>query len=315
MFVASFGFMACSDDDDDDPEGAISGWNNEYSVYYDNTNGYVLDTENDTKANAAGVYRAWNRTSLKHLGALTQITLKKGNTDAGKNAGVMGFAWDLQTSTGSETIDDTTAETFNVVGVRNWNGNLQAYVSRYYNVTNKQANNFGAGTNSAATDVSSYPTETYEFDVSKGFVDLGITANGEEVSVWVDVAIVPPEDTSEADRKKCGTYSTRASSDYTNAKPGAWVVAFYDADPKDKDSDETKLTPKKTFAIAAATDSAMGSCYAATANDEKKIQAISLSKSQKKQAVYSNIYKGGVLSGSWTYEDTYFLAEVVEDAE
>jgi len=310
LATASF-FTSCSDDDEDDPEGAITGSNNSYTVDYDNTNGYSADTEADAKdSSSTGVYRAWKRTSLKHLGALTKITLKTGNGAAGKNDGVMGFAWDLQTKTGTETTEDTTAETFNVVGVRNKDGKLQAYVSRYYNVTNKQANNFGAKTQT--TDVTAYPTDAVEYDVTGGFQSLGITtaSTDTEVSVWVDVAIVPPTDTSDSKKEDCGTASTRALSEYTGAEPGSWVIAIYSEDPS---ASETTLTPKFTEVIPAASSTGLGSGYAATADDSNNIQAINLSSSQKKQAVYANIYKGGHLVGAWNYAKTYFLDEVVEE--
>lgn len=306
-----FGFASCKNEDDD-PEGAIKGSNNDYTVFYDNTNGYSADKSADAKdAAPAGVYRAWKRTSLKHLGALTKITLKAGKdtgsvaSNAGKNSGVMGFAWDLQTATGGETSSDSTAENFNVVGIRNYNGTLQAYVSRFYNITNKQNNNFGVTTaNSKTTDFAAVPTVASEYDVSGGFKSLGLTPNGAEAIIWVDVAIVPPTTASDSDKAKCGTASTRALSEYTSAAPGSWVIAIYDSDPKTATSN---LTPKGKWVINAKTASAAGSGYDAS--------SISLSTSQKKQAVYANIYKGATLSGAWNYADTYFKVEPVVDAE
>lgn len=307
-----FGFASCKNEDDD-PEGAIKGSNNDYTVFYDNTNGYAQDTSADVKTSdsGTGVYRAWKRTSLKHLGALTKITLKAGKdtgsvaSKAGNKSGVMGFAWDLQTATGTETDSDTTAENFNVVGIRNWNGTLYAYVSRYYNITNKQNNNFGvASANSKTTDFPTAPAAASEYDVSGGFKSLGISATTDEVSVWVDVAIVPPTTASAGDKAKCGTASTRALSEYTSAAPGSWVIAIYDSDPKTATSN---LTPKGKWVINAKTASAAGSGYDAS--------TINLSTSQKKQAVYANIYKGATLSGAWNYADTYFKVEPVVDAE
>jgi len=306
-----FGFASCKNEDDD-PEGAIKGSNNDYTVFYDNTNGYSADKSADEKdAAVPGVYRAWKRTSLKHLGALTKITLKAGKdtgsvaSNAGKNSGVMGFAWDLQTATGGETSSDSTAENFNVVGIRNYNGTLQAYVSRFYNITNKQNNNFGVTTaNSKTTDFATAPTTVAsEYDVSGGFKSLGITPNGAEATIWVDVAIVPPTTASAGDKAKCGTAATRALTAYQSAAPGSWVVAIYDTDPRENAS----LFPKASWVINAKTASAAGSGYDAS--------TLSLSTSQKKQAVYANIYKGATLSGAWNYADTYFKVEPVVDAE
>ncbi len=306
-----FGFASCKNEDDD-PEGAIKGSNNDYTVSYDNTNGYAQDTSADPKSTdtSTGVYRAWKRTSLKHLGALTKITLKAGKdtgsvaSNAGNKSGVMGFAWDLQTATGTVTDSDTAAENFNVVGIRNWGGTLQAYVSRYYNITNKQNNNFGvASANSKTTDFATAPTAASEYDVSGGFKSLGISATAAEVSVWVDVAIVPPTTASAGDKAKCGTAATRALTAYQSAAPGSWVVAIYDTDPRENAS----LFPKASWVINAKTANTAGSGYDAS--------TINLSTSQKKQAVYANIYKGATLSGAWNYAATYFKVEPVVDAE
>ena len=192
LCAASLGFMAC--DNEDDPEGAITGSNNSYKVYYENPNGYGTDQDiKDT--NLTGVYRAWKRTSFKHLGALTKITLGKGvgndtkSSNAGANSGVMGFAWDLNGATDS----DTASETFNVVGIRNYDGKVQAYLSRYYNVTNKNENNFGAK-KTVTTSPMTEPTETIEWDISGGFKNLEVSAKGETLDLWVDVAIRPVGD-------------------------------------------------------------------------------------------------------------------------
>ncbi len=309
-----FGFASCKNEDDD-PEGAISGSNNNYTVSYDNTNGYSADTSEDAKDSAnTGVYRAWKRTSLKHLGALTKITLKKGSAaeGSGKNSGVMGFAWDLQTSTGTETENDATAETFNVVGVRNNAGTIQAYVSRFYNITDKQSNNFGATT--ALSLLTAYPSSATEYDVTKRhyngtWVNIKTGATSDETEIWVDVTAKLT--TSQAsDQKGLAATLTAAAAD-PNWDVGAWAISFYTVDPTGANS---TVTPVKTVVIPAASDTNIGSGYAATANADKKVTAIDKSGSQKKQAVYANIYKGHILNGAWNYADTYFLAEpVVEE--
>lgn len=311
MLVTALSVTGCKkDDDDDDPVGAISGWNNSYKLSYDNSNGY--GTETDSKSTAAGVYRAWKRTNLKHLGALVKVTLQTGKDTekAGKNSGVMGFAWDLQGNSDS----DSATETFNLVGVRNNNGQLQAYVSRYYNVSNKLALNFGATDVNVkkldSEDFATIPTVASELDVSNGIVNVTgypeITGN--EAIVWIDVAAKPK---TADEQKKCGTVRTRATSEYTSAAIGSWVIAIYNVDPENLV--ETGTAPLKVFVIPGATDSRIGSGYAETANESKGIQAFDMSKSQKRQAVYANIYKGHTLKGEWKYPATYKFDEVVEE--
>ena len=311
------GLASCKNEDDD-PEGAITKVNSDnYTVYYDNANGY--GTEADKKdTSLSGVYRAWKRTSLKHLGALTKITLKAGkdtskaDSKAGNKSGVMGFAWDLM-----DSDSDDKAETFNVVGIRNWDGTLQVYVSRYYNVSNKQANNFGATTltakGSGATIASTAVTGTVEWDVSDGFKTIGSAGSADTVDVWVDVAIVPPSAdlTSDTDFKKYGTYSTRNYSAYPTAV-GSWVIAIYTEDPSTVTSG-TAMEPKNFFVIPAATATSVGSGYDADGTNGTKFSS---SSNQKRQAVYANIYQGATLSGEWNYSKTYLEAEVIEeDAE
>lgn len=288
MLVTALSVTGCKKEDDDDPVGAITGSNNNYSVNYNNTNGYAADTVNDKKSGSSGVYRAWNRTTFKHQGALTKVTLKKGNGAAGKNDGVMGVAWDLQTSKGEDAASDATAETFNVFGIRNDAGTLKCYVSRYFNITNKQANNFGAAETSTANPAT-VPTGAFEYDVSNGFQPLWSAGTGDEVSVWVDVFAKLSSSTPNSNDEGLPLSKTILGSDYTNAAAGSWFVVFYNADPTVEANANTLQTAgNKTFVIPAKTASAIGSGYDSTMTTS----------TQKKQAVYANVYKGGWLNGA-----------------
>ncbi|MBR4600555.1 MAG: hypothetical protein IKO39_10970 [Treponema sp.] len=302
LLAASLCFVGCKNEEDD-PEGAITGSNNDYAVNYDNTNGYSADTVEDTKsAGQKGVYRAWNRTTWKHQGALTKITLKKGNGAAGRNDGVMGVAWDLQTATGADATSDSTAETFNVFGVRNYEGTLQCYVSRFFNITNKQANNFGATTLSSKGEnvtISSTPDSATEWDVSNGFQTLESSVSGDEITIWVDVFAKLSNTDSNDDAE--GTVLSKKQSKYNSAEAGSWIIVFYNADPTLETTTDSNVL--KTFVIPAKTSSSIGSGYDSTMTSE----------TQKKQAVYANIYKGGHLVGAWNYAKTYHNDEVVEE--
>lgn len=313
-------FVGCSDDSEDDPEGAITGSNNNYTIAYDNPNGYKLD-EVDPKANSTGVYRAWKRTANKHLGALTKITFNKGkkwengnstDVDADKNCGVLGFAWDLTGDT------DSASETFNLVGVRNNNGTFQAYVSRYFNVTDKQANNFGATTldakgENAAIAASAVATNagTYEWDISNGFINLtGITATDGVANVWVDVAVVEAGEGGAVTSSKASA-PTKAIIESESPAVGSWVVVFYAESPKTN----TSATEIDHVTIPAATAAKVGSGYTGEENVTwaETLKAQAIGGSGKKQAVYGNVYKGFSVSGAWNYEDTYYADEVVEE--
>ncbi|MDE6350124.1 MAG: hypothetical protein K2K67_03860 [Treponemataceae bacterium] len=295
LCAASLGFMAC--DNEDDPEGAITGSNNDYEVFYDNTNGYGTDKD-DKDQDLSGVYRAWNRTTNKHLGALTKITLNKGC----ENAGVMGFAWDLQ-----DTDKDDGSEAFNVVGIRHYNGVVQAYLSRYYNITNKNANNFGAESNAVQDPASdrAVGSNPVEWDISKTFKTVsGVTADADgNYQVWIDVTIKPTaEELNKSESVLSGSNgfgqkATRDTDEFKNADIGAWVVAVYTADP----ATNSTVTPALCWAIRAGKDG-FASGYDST--------NYTTSSAQKKQAVYANIYKGHVLSGKWHYGPTYHLANV-----
>ncbi|MDE6737391.1 MAG: hypothetical protein K2J50_07850, partial [Treponemataceae bacterium] len=283
--------------------------------------GYVAkqgEEDEDIKTKIPGVYRAWNRTSLKHLGALTKITLNNGS----ENAGVMGFAWDLKSKDGKDS--DEASETFNVVGVRYYDGKVQAYLSRFYNVTEKSKNNFGATTltgngkkGEEASIKSADVTGTVEWDISNGpdggFVTLDMNApTSGDLNLWVDVAIRPTDAdlTGDTSHKKFGQKVTCENARYIAATPGSWVVAIYDADPSLEGTTASNL--KQLWVIPAMSETSLGSGYSENEMDgaEKLDTSGVTSKNEKKQAVYANIYKGATLSGEWNYAKTYFLANV-----
>ncbi|MBD5446952.1 MAG: hypothetical protein HDR32_04245 [Treponema sp.] len=315
LCAASLGFVAC--DNEDDPEGAITGGNNSYKVYYNNTDGYVPkqgEKDEDVKTGIRGVYRAWNRTSLKHLGALTKITLNNGS----ENAGVMGFAWDLKSKDGKDS--DEASETFNVVGVRYYDGRVQAYLSRFYNVTEKSKNNFGATTlpkkGASAKITADDVTGTVEWDISNGSdggfetLDMSAPKSG-DLNLWVDVAIRPTaaDFTGDTSHKKFGQKVTCEDTRYLEATPGSWVVAIYDTDPSLEGTTASNL--KKLWVIPAMSDTSLGSGYSDVMDGAEKLDTSGVTSSnEKKQAVYANIYKGATLSGEWNYAKTYFLANV-----
>ena len=116
--AAIIGFVGCKATVDD-PEEAITGSGNDYSVSYDNTSG-------------EDVYRAYHSTEQNHAGALVKVTFDKKDVGASK----MGVIFDLKDSANKDAKD------FYIIGLgtastRNF------YVSKFTNVTQLRAENFG----------------------------------------------------------------------------------------------------------------------------------------------------------------------------
>jgi len=133
LLAASLCFVGCKKEDDDDENGMISGSNNNYTLSYDNS------ASSDTS-------RGYVTTRNAHLGALCQITLNKGYSGSGA---AMGYIWDISSTDASASAEElaravsTNPRSFCIVGFANFNGTYKAYVSRYTNVYDIQAKNFG----------------------------------------------------------------------------------------------------------------------------------------------------------------------------
>ena len=294
-----FGFASCKNEDDD-PEGAIS-WNllhTKATVEYDNVNGYTQDSGTDAKSGNSGVYRAFKRTTNKHISALMAMTFNesknaKGTYTAGKDAGVLGFVWDLKSKTSTDT-DDSATESFFIVGVRNNNGTLQYYVSKYFNISNKQALNFGVATANSKTDYSALSTDVTtgttagEWDITNGFKNITGATITDTATVWVDVY------PKYAGNTKYGQAQSRATDAYSAADDGSFLVSIYVADPEKNES----ATPVETITIPATVTGYAGE------------------PDQTKNAAYVNVYSGKAVSGVLEFADTYAEAEPIEeDAE
>jgi hypothetical protein len=102
----------------DDTEGAIKGNNDNYSINHENK--------------TDGKYRAYKETAFKHAGALVKVTFNTANTSSSK----MGVIFDLKKSA-NEGADD-----FYAIAVGQEGGGTY-YVSKFTNVTDIQADNFG----------------------------------------------------------------------------------------------------------------------------------------------------------------------------
>lgn len=119
----------------DDTEGAIKMKSDKkYEVDYTN--------------NAADAYRAYKETAMKHAGALIKVTYGKDSANLG--ASKMGVIFDLKDSkSGAKDSSNKAAKDFYVVGI---GANNTYYVSKFTNIVDIQAYNFGATTKATGTD-------------------------------------------------------------------------------------------------------------------------------------------------------------------
>ena len=108
------GFASCKQADD--PKDAIDGSGNKYSIDHENT-----ETDN---------YRAYKSTSLKHSGALVKVKFDKKDVGLSK----MGVIFDLH--------ENKDAKEFYIIGLGT-SADTNFYVSKFTNVTDIQAKNFG----------------------------------------------------------------------------------------------------------------------------------------------------------------------------
>ena len=104
---------------------------------------YSIDYENSSSSR----YRAYESTSLNHAGALVKVKFDKG-TDSVAGASKMGVIFNLKEADGKKN--------FYIIGLGGNNANPNFYVSVMENITDIQAENFGASTTATGTN----PKET-----------------------------------------------------------------------------------------------------------------------------------------------------------
>ena len=257
--AALFAFAGCSDADD--PNEMITGSNKNYEIDYTNT------TEETS--------RGYHSTAYKHAGAAVQLDFLNVNKDT-KEAGVMGLIFDLEEKDG--------VKSFNVIGVRTaeTEGGLGYYVSRFDNVTDIQAENFG-------TKLAENPAKETEY------VKTFAKAQGEKgTDSKVTVYAYAIEKKAEA----AGTDS--ANKAY---KENEYIYEVYLINNKVAKLDRNgNLVDEEGNSVALANSD----CVATIATGYTSLE-------QKKLAVYANVYKGKTLKGTWTYRGDYKEVGVDED--
>lgn len=152
--ATTLAFFACKMNDD--PENAIKGFNNNYSIDYTNETG--------------SEYRAYESTNFKHAGALVKIKIDNA-ADCGNSK--MGVIFELkENATNKKAVD------FYIIGVGTNNSQYNFYVSKYTGIVNIRDKNFGAPSDGTAgengekeveyiplsgTKISALPEEFYVY--------------------------------------------------------------------------------------------------------------------------------------------------------
>lgn len=279
------GFAACKNTDDDP---AIQVKDSGKHYWLDSTTG-KNESSTDTK-------RVWNLTTFKHYGELVHLQIM--NQTTASTDGAVGFVWDLKQSKDLNKSDDTppadvvvdgktltwkdNANNFLIAGVRNNGGTIQYYVSKYFNIINKNAENFGAGSNTVTTNELGLGTKQPRELMVADFTTLPKAEIGSDgiVHVWLDIY------------PATSSYGLKKATPEEGATTGSYVVDFYvgSAVPS-----ENSVLAKRVIISSEQTG------YATATPGQGYL------------AVYANIYKGKTLVCDWYLQKDYAEAEPIED--
>ncbi|MCR4733480.1 MAG: hypothetical protein K5829_00535 [Treponema sp.] len=201
----------------DDTEGAISGSGQKYTLEYTNTD--------------ESAYRSYKETAMKHVGALIKVTFD--SADVGKSK--MGVIFDLK-----EDDENEDAKQFYIIGLNPRSDVANFYVSKFTNVTDIQASNFG-------TDLDDNPA------VEKEIVALNTTnnitipdaADDGTISFYIyyklntngefEYAVLDMEDDDMSNFKSNKKFLAADISEYTVLKKGTMGFAEYEAAETDEE--------------------------------------------------------------------------------
>jgi len=253
LLAAAIGFVSCGTEDDDDEAGAISGSGSNYKVAYKN----VGETE----------YRAYKTTSTKHYAAIVEVTMNINNTVAGDKDGVMGFIWNLQKSSEENVKNNAKARDFFIAGC-DYKDGFRFYVSKFANVTDMQADNFG-------TKLASNPAT--EKDYTGGWVSNSAIKKDENNVVKFYLDVYPIDETGTKLEKK---------ADITSKAVGYGLQIYKSYDATNGLSDPINDSPL-------------------TIEDVFKVTDGKSSIDQQTNAVYAMVSPGKQLNGTWKYIKSY----------
>ena len=248
-----FGLVSCGAGDDD-PNNMINGSNKVYTIDYTNE--------------SKDVSRGYNTTAYKHAGAAVQLDFENASNTVG--GGVMGLIFDLEEKDG--------VKSFNVIGVKtnNANGELGYYVSRFENVTDIQAENFGTKLKENPAKETVYVT---------AFAKANGVKNAEKDTITVYAYAIEKLNTA-TQKYEYEVYLLYADTQIGKLDKDGNLVA----------EDGTAIDLSGVEPVATIPTEYTGS-----------------QPTQKKLAVYANVYDGKTLKGTWTYRGDYKEVGVDED--
>ncbi len=265
--AAILAFASCKQADD--PKKAINGSGNNYSIDWDN--------------GEDNVYRAYNPTSFNHAGALVKVTFEKPDAN---NFSKMGVIFNL-------TENSDKSKNFCIIGLAAATGDKNFYVSRFSNITDIQASNFGA-TENAATG----PSEKVEVGLTEGnkISTLPTAAADGSVSYYVYYKAFPNGATG-TNGKGYYEYGIYSFTDTQAAAANAMMKKENTAEEASlsRFQSEIGVAPLKSGTITDAFDLNNGAVP------------------QTKMAVYAMISPKKSLKGKWKYLDMYKEAEEIEE--
>ncbi len=261
-----FGLASCGGVGDDDPNKMIKGSNKVYTI------DYTSETDENS--------RGYNATAYKHAGAAVQLDFE--NVSKTSDSGVMGLIFDLEEKDG--------AKSFNIIGVKTTNasGSLGYYVSRFENVTDIQAVNFGTGlTENPAKEIKYAPKGDVTFGGATGVKN----AEKEDTITVYAYAIEKKatEDGTDSAEKAYKKDEFIYKVYLLNDKVGKLDSEGNLINEEGNELDLSEVDPVATIATG----------YT--------------SLTQKKLAVYANVYGKKTLKGTWTYRGSYKEVGVDED--
>lgn len=249
----------------DDKEGAIKGSGNNYTVEYTNE--------------GTDAYRAYKATGMAHAGALVKVKFDSINTSSSK----MGIIFDLHDSkSGVKDAKGAAAKDFYAIAIGNEGGGSY-YVSKFTDIVDIQAKNFGATTTAKEKE----PKEVEYVTLVTGNLKAKMPAKaadgslslyifyqciGEGIYKW---AILNLTDEQAAD------YSN-LTGDFKSELP------------------ETAVLAEDVIGVSSAAE-VLNALSAITANPP-----------QNKIAFYAQVASKATLKGSWTVKGTYKEAEDAE---
>ena len=251
----------------------ITGSNKNYEIDYTNTTEVIS--------------RGYHSTAYKHAGAAVQLDFE--NVSKNADAGVMGLIFDLEEKDG--------VKSFNVIGVKtnNANGALGFYVSRFENVKDIQDENFGAWkkTDEKGNEIKGPATETVYAPKSGTFgTAQGVKSTEKDDTITVYAYAI--EKKAEAAGTDSANKSYKANEYIYEVYLLNDKVANLDKDGNLVDDNKQKIELSSTKPVAT------------IATGYKEL-------TQKKLAVYANVYEGKTLKGTWTYRGDYKEVGVDED--